>query len=265
MPPFWRIGDYQHNFGLRRLGYPGRGGQIPSYSSILINDFGASEVWPLVDIDSGTTVFAKVSSARNGTLQGLDLQNADGPVPGTLAPYFDGVNDYVNIITASLQSIFDLDKGAVFGWSKASGSGIWTDGSGRFIMSLQYDGVNYFRVAKSTSNNTMELSRRDSTGLHRLLYSPFSSTNWFSWGISWDTVADELKFFINGSQVGATLTGLGNWGGHGLVTALIGAVTTVPAQVWSGWLAYPSVWFGSVPTPTDFSNMTVAAAISGPE
>lgn len=245
-----------------RLAMPGVISSVP-YSSILINTYGASEVWPLVDIASGTTITAKVNTARNGTLAGWDLQNAAGPVPGTLAPFSDGTTtDSGNIFTTSLAGIFNGNVGSVFAWYRVANAGVWTDSTNRLGFVAQVNSTNLVRLLRDVASNTLRLERRGGGTVAVTDTSIGGSTAWFSLGLSWDTGGSaELKAFINGSQVGSTATGIGTFTGT-IVSAVIGASTTLTAN-WHGWLAYTAVRFGSIWTPTQFANMHNAAASAG--
>ena len=70
-----------------------------------------------------------------------------------------------------------------------------------------------------------------------------SMTDWFHFAMTYDSTADELKFWIDGVQSGATLTLNGAWAGALSATEVtIGANSTIPGSVWDGWLAYAAIW-----------------------
>ncbi|MBD3354305.1 MAG: hypothetical protein GF364_22675 [Candidatus Lokiarchaeota archaeon] len=236
-----------------------------SYATILEEDYGADEVWPLVDIASGTTIHAHVNSNRDGTLTGWDLQNAAGPVPGTSAPYSDGANDCGNIYTSNgsdeLADIFDPAEGSFLAWAKVQAASAWTDGESRHILTLGPNSNNRIVLLKNATDNTVIMSYKAGNHADQVVYNPFSSTDWFYIGMSWSVADDEVRAYLNGSQVGGTQTGLGTWAGD-LTNALIGAYFSTTA-IWHGLLAYAAVKFGSVWTPTQFSEMHAAAATAG--
>ena len=235
------------------------GGAVTPYSDILVNTYSASEVWPLVDISSGTVIAAKVNSARNGTLTGWDLQNAAGPVTGTLAPYSDGANDYGNLLTSGggvgLVDIFDGDVGIIFLFVKSD------ENATKYLARFRVDASNLIVLANQTSGQ-MQFQRYAGGGtvLAAETYT-YVGAGWYSVGMSWNTVADEVKTYINGGLKG-TYGSIGNFSGT-IDTALIGAATTVPQFVLNGYLAYLAVKFGSIWSPTDFLAMHNAAATAG--
>jgi hypothetical protein len=236
-----------------------------TYAQILVDDYGAAEVWPLVNIASGTTITAYVNAARNGTLTGWGLQNAAGPVPGTLAPYTDGVGDLGDVLTSGggvgLVDIFNGATGAVFGWVKKPA---W-DATSRTMF--------YVRNAPNTS--AIFIRELNATGFMRFEYvaggtgetiqqSGLSTTDWFSWALTWDISAGasgEVKAHINGSQIGSTATTLGTWAGP-ITSAYIGAVAA-GTFLHLGHMAYYAIKAGSVWSGAEIAAMHAAAATSG--
>lgn len=226
-----------------------------SYINSLVQLYGASEVWALDDI-SGTTALAAVSAARNGTYIGVSLNDTDGPVVGESerAGRWDGVNDGCNIDTASYRSIFNSSEGSVFGWVKVAAASVWTDSLFREFFRSFVDINNFIIARKANTNNTAEFYYT-AGGVTETLQTAFSSTAWFSWGISWSKPADQVKFYLNGVQVGATATGIGTWVGTPN-TNIIGTSSPVTfVSTMNGWLMYNAVRFGNIWTASDFLSM----------
>jgi hypothetical protein len=175
------------------------------------------------------------------------------------------VGDLGNILTSGggvgLADIFDGATGAVFGWVKKPA---W-DATNRTMF--------YVRNAPNTS--AIWIRELNSTGFMRFEYaaggttetiqqSGLSTTNWFSWALTWDISAGasgEVKAYINGSQIGSTATTLGTWAGP-ISLAYIGAVA---AGTWLhlGHMAYYAIKAGSVWSGAEIAAMHAAAATSG--
>jgi hypothetical protein len=252
---------------MRRAAVPvltGGGEAARSYATILHEDYGADEVWPLVDIASGTTIHAHVNGNRDGSLTGWDLQNAAGPVTGTQAPYSDGANDYGDIYTSNgsdgLNDIFDGGVGSIFMWLQTSS---WTDGNYGVGLILYVDSGNSLALRKQNVNNEYYW-RYEAGGTGHTHTKSVSPADWFSVGLSWNKDAGasgEVKFFWNGAQDGPTATGLGVWSGSLVSTrcSIGSAFGNGANNPWDGLLAYAAVKFGSIWTPTDFANMHAAA------
>lgn len=246
----------------------GKGGSLAnaarSYAEILRDDYGADEIWPLVDIASGTTIPAFVNSARNGTLTGWDLQNAAAPVPGTLAPYSDGANDYGNIYTSNgTTGLVDIWNGQLFSmfiW----GLPVWASGTVRRIIDIRASSSNLLLFGKNDAVGTVQYLYRANNVTKTINFSSESPSGWHSFGMSVSLGADEFKAFFDGAQAGTTQTSLGTWSGTPASTQTnIGSSPTVPTNVWNGHVAYCAMIFGSIWTPAQFLAMHNAAATAG--
>jgi hypothetical protein len=237
------------------------------YSSILINTYGASEVWPLVDIASGTIITAKANAARNGALAGWDLRNAAGPVTGTLAPYFDGADgsDYGDLDTVSHRSVFNGGIGSVVISGRVSNAADWSDGATRHLFVYKVDNSNWIYAIKHGTLGMRFVFVIG--GVTKVVTIGVLDTSWFQVGASWKDSANgnEAKVFANGSQSGATQTGFGAWAGTPTILSLASGTDNSSQNVWKGWLANHAVKFGSIWSPTDYANMYTALAGAGPE
>lgn len=259
--------------GLRiRSGFSAGAVITPTYAEVLRDTYLASEVWPLVNISAGTTISAFINSNRNGTLSGWALQNAAGPVTGTLAPSSDGVNDFGNIYTTSgvvgLQEIFNSSKGSMVIALQVSSAAIWTDGVIRKAIRISAAGTaNQIMIERIATNNRLRATYRAGSVTKSVDITGLSTTGWLLVGCSWDTVADEFKVYSGGSQFGATQTSLGVWSTPTLTSTgcVIGSNTTSGDQSWSGWLGYAFVKFGSVWTAAEFTGINAALATAGPD
>jgi hypothetical protein len=234
---------------------------MAGYGYILDNQFGASEVWDLVNIASGTAITARNDAARNGALVGWDLQNAAGPVAGTLAPLSSGNNDYGHIYTTSgavgLKEIFNPGVGWMSVCAKVLDGTVWPEAATRYLMVLYASGSNFINVYKDGTNLVF---RYDAGGtLEEHSKASMTETGWMQVVVTWDNTAGadgEVKFYYNGTQQGITKTALGTWVGD-LSASLrnnIGANTNA-AGGWNGWLAYAAVGFGATLTPTQVLDM----------
>lgn len=247
------------------------GGDTRTYAQTLVEDYGANEVWPLVDIATGTAIHAHVNGNRDGSLVGWDLQNAAGPVSGTQAPFIDGVNDYGNIYTSNgtdgLADIFDGQEGSLFIWAKVNSASVWSDSTVRYLVHLFAGSQDFIYIRKDNTENKLRLWYEANNAANQSNID-LSTTDWFSAGISWSLSAGadgEVKFFINGSQVGSTLTAIGSFSGSlNSTNCGLGSRTGNAANdVFHGYLAYPFMKFGSIWTPTQFQEMHDAASTAG--
>jgi len=229
----------------------------PTYAEILADDYGVSEVWPLVDIASGTAINAFVDTDRNGILTGWDLQNAAGPVAGTLAPYSDGVNDFGNVLSTALISAFN---GSVFSGILFTQALNWAV-SGT-MLKLQVDGNNYIVISNIATNR---LLLRYVAGGNIKQYLQINDSNlWrmYSWSV--DSGADSCEFFVNGLSV-ASFSGLGAFSSSDLTLAIVGAETLGPSAIFNGNMAYLGLKFGAALTPTEHAGIWAVRLTGGPD
>jgi len=188
-------------------------------------------------------VTARSNGARNGAYTGVTL-GQPGIGDGRTAALYDGLNDYDSIHTANFVAAFNPSEGTVLAWARVSAAGVWTDGAQREIFNLQVDIQNRIQIHKGAANNRTdwryEANNTDNTNSDFA----FTSTDWFSVGITWSVAADEARHFRNGVQFGATQNGLGVWvGALNAGNTVIGALGTVPTNnVWDGYLAHVSIW-----------------------
>jgi len=176
----------------------------------------------------------------NGDITGATV-NQDAGNRLKKAYLFDGTNDYVDVYSPELNSIFDPTKGTLLAFAKVSGAGVWTDNTLRAIFRLDVDGTNtnLLAIQKSNTHNTVNCfyiagSNIDKVGITT------STTGWFLVAMTWDTVADELKAYFNGMQSGSTVSGLGIWAGNLNPTkTTIGSINTAPTSVFDGLICHP--------------------------
>jgi hypothetical protein len=223
------------------LGVPGligAGGAKPLIS--LLQEYADSEsgvYWGVQD--SNSTCVAYPNTALNGTHTGVTLQQT-GPA-GTLAGLYDGSNDYTDVITAGLQSLFDPTIGSIVLFARMANAGVWTDTVPRVMLAFTADAQNYVQIRRWSTDGLIKF-RYEANNIEEVVDDTTlnGSTNDFALGITWDTSADggngEFKAYCNGSQVGATLAIGGVWAGT-LASATIGALNTTPSVVHNGYLS----------------------------
>jgi len=216
--------------------------------------------WPLWETSGATADNLEGTAARDGAYTGVTLNSSTGP-DGKPVPLFDGTNDYVDIYSASLNTAFSGAEGTVFLWGKVSGVGVWTDGSNRELISLYVDGNNYIFIRKNSGNNTLTYYYNADGALEVTAKAAISETGWMALGLTWSMSSGgdgQVKAYYNGAQESATDTSLGTWAGSfNAARTLVGAGTTVPAAVFSGYLAHVAIWT----TPLTAAQMLALATV----
>lgn len=195
--------------------------------------------WPLAEA-SGSTALDASGNGRDGAYTGVTL-GASGIGDGRSAASFDGSTSRANVFSASLAAAFSGAAGTVCGWARMSGSGVWSDATNRYLFELNVNAQNRVSILRSTTNGVVTLAYRGGNVLKQLNTAAQSSLAFLHYALTWDTVADQVKAYLNGAQIGATQTTLTPFTGTPAV-AVIGAQTAVPAAVWSGTIAHVALW-----------------------
>jgi len=192
-----------------------------------------------------------VNSAQNGTYTGVTLANSQSPF---VAPYFDGVNDFVNIYSAALNTSFDTDELTINQFILPYSSDFWTDGVGHTFVHISADGNNKVYMTKAGTNGRLECRYYGNVGggaVDLVTVDGNSDTSWFMLSMTVSKTADELKFYKNGSQIGTTQTGLPTWQGALINTGcIIGAFATTPAFPHKGYLVHTTIFNTALSQPT---------------
>jgi len=196
--------------------------------------------WSMAE-PSGSVALDESGNGRSGAYTGVTLGNA-GVGDGRTAAGFDGATAYNNVYGAGLAGAFNGAEGTAFVWGKVSAAGIWTNGVEGRLLSIRVDNSNSIMLRKYTSNNTLRVFYiAGATGLTVDITT--STTGWFHLAVTWSKAADQVKAYFQGTQSGATQTGLGVWAGALQATGVnVGAALTTPANVFNGLEAHAAIF-----------------------
>lgn len=198
--------------------------------------------WPMGEANglfaNDASGFGRAAAAYTGVDLGLG-----GIGDGRTAPLFDGVNDYCNIYSAGLASAFNGLEGSFGGWFQVSGAGVWTDSTSRDAGVVLVNGSNYVQIARPTNNGVISCIYTAGGTVKSVSISGLSTTGWIHLFVTWSKSGDAFKAYLNGAQSGATQTGLGTFAGALSSTrTVLGATSTTPTAVTSGYLAHWGLW-----------------------
>jgi len=234
---------------------------VPSYSSTLIAISPSHLIayWKL-DETAGTTAADSSGHSRTGSYSGVTL-NATTFLNGDPAASFDGIDDDVNIYSSSLASAFSGTEGTLAAWVRVNNSAVWTSGTTAYVVDLRADASNRIVLEKASASNSFLLFATLGGVNSSITKSSFSSTSWFHLVITWSKSSNQVKAYVNGTQTGSTLTGLGTWTGSlNSTNAIIGALDTSNNSPWPGNISNVAVW----DTALGASDVTTLATVSGP-
>jgi len=206
----------------------------------------------------GETALVDQSLEGNDAVADTVTFGVEGIGDGHKAGSFDGSNSFVNAHSTALNADFDGEEYTFFGWARVASSSVWSDSSERNIARFTVDGSNVIIIRKTATNDNLQgLMIAGGTNDNVNSTALAGTTDWFSWALTSSLAADELKFYLNGDQVGATQTGLGTFVGNLLSTGTVfGASNTTPLVVWSGNLAHNAVWNTPI-TANQIKNLSI--------
>ena len=193
-----------------------------------------------MDEGSGATALDFSGNGHNGAYTGVTWDGTAPPMGGQ-APYFDGVNDYLDMYSAGFAAAFDMDEGCVLIWMKNDD---WTNTPTDTALRIRRNAANEVKIFQGGVSGRVTYLHEGDNVVDSVTEDSFSGTAWISAMISWSVADDELIAYKNGVQVGITQTGLIASTGSGLSTTqtIIGAADTGPAGQWAGYLAHCAVW-----------------------
>lgn len=236
------VADYGYPL---RLGVTPSDGSTPAYSnatnavsSPLVQAILAlpslASYWALDDL-SGTTAVNKVSATLNGSTSGATVnQNINDNIMKAYS--LDGVNDYVDVYSAAFNTAFLPSRGTAFAFINGTNLNNVTT---RRVFFWSAAGSNFASITKTSTANTLAWQYVANGTSKTVTTGGFSSATWYFMALTWDTGADEVKAFINGTQSGSTQTGLGVWvGALASTTTVIGSSNNSGSQPWEGYLAH---------------------------
>jgi hypothetical protein len=194
--------------------------------------------WPLDEV-SGAVANCEVDSNQDGTYTGVTLgQNVvDDNGVSFIAPYFDGANDFANVWTATLNTVFNGAEGSFSVWVRMGNAGTWSDGLSRAVWHFRVNGNNYIQIVKGVAAGNMYVGRNSGGVWDSVGAAGLSSTDWMHIVTTWSETDDELKLYIDNTLIGTAVT-LGAWAGGAMITSCIGAADIVPSWVSNAWISH---------------------------
>lgn len=196
--------------------------------------------WPLWEA-SGSVAECLVNSAQNGTYVNAPTLGQPGIGDGRACPLFDGVDQYVNIYSAALNSVWNGQEFTVVAWAKVSAAGVWTDGAWGRIVAIGASSSNLVTISKSLANNRLDFDFLGGgvydSGVHTT-----SETGWLPVAITVSDGDDRIDYWVDGVSVGND-SGVGTWAGALHATlCCIGAKNTAAADPFSGYVAHVALF-----------------------
>lgn len=198
--------------------------------------------WPLAEL-SGSVARDESGNARDGAYTATTLGSI-GIGDRRTAATFNGTTSYCNVYGASLAGAFMGAEGTLALWMQVSGAGFWSDTvTTRRMAYFLADTNNRVYLQKTTTANQLTAVYIAGGTNKSINYATSAPLTFFHVALTWSKAADAFKLYINGTQVGSTLTGLGTWAGAMSSTnATIGCGGIGPFNVHDGNLAHVALF-----------------------
>jgi len=179
-------------------------------------------------------------AGNDGTYVGTTLANKISPL---VAPFFDGINDEVDIYTSGLNTLFNGAENSVNLFAQVASADVWATGLNQHLIDFRTTvSADYWVIRKSSTLNDIDFLRKGAT-LSQVLGIDVGTphgVNWFMLSMTISESSDEMKCFVNASQVGSTQTGLGSWSNNLLSTQVkIGRYLNT---IFNGYICHVAIW-----------------------
>ena len=174
--------------------------------------------------------------------------------------HFDGIYSYLDCYSPELVRNYQGDETTIIFRAKVESPAIWTDGLqhglfGFYPFNANTDEFGAINIYKDVGNNNISFFCALESGFFNLHTTPLSSSLWFSVAITFSQLGNEMKMYLNGVQVGTTVSPLSAWNdaypiSNGL---LFGGTSTGVLNKWAGWMADGIIGWSKVASPQQIS------------
>ena len=151
---------------------------------------------------------AKVNNLAKANIGKINSITAPVSWSNTYSIDLDGTNDYMT--ADGIFNDISVSAGTVSMWIKLDSTSI-----NGVLIKADVDTNNQLGMAYLNSTTKMRFQYKAGGTNTKIDHSVSieNDGNWHHVVVTWDTSADQLKGYIDGSQVGSTVTGLGTWSG----------------------------------------------------
>ena len=151
---------------------------------------------------------AKVNNLAKANIGKINSITAPVSWSNTYSIDLDGTNDYMT--ADGIFNDISVSAGTISMWTKLDSTSI-----NGVLIKADVDTNNQLGMAYLNSTTKMRFQYKAGGTNTKIDHSVSieNDGNWHHVVVTWDTSADQLKGYIDGSQVGSTVTGLGTWSG----------------------------------------------------
>lgn len=137
------------------------------------------------------------------------------------------------------------DKGSIVVPAQVANAGVWADGILRYLVNIATPSSSIF-INCPVGVNSIHFRYTANGAVSLQTTGGLANVDFASYGMTWDVSAGatgEVRYYINGVASGPTDAAIGTWlGDVNPAACVLGASSTVPANVWSGNIAPVPIW-----------------------
>lgn len=195
------------------------------------------------DENIGSTAKDSSATAADGAYGGTVTLGQPGIGDDSLSTLYGGGRISLATPISTLNSAFVTTLGTLFCCARIINPSVWIDATTRVAFEIGADANNRVFLSKLNTNNTLQISHR-AGGTVKSASVTTSTTDWFSFGMTWDKANDQVIGYFNGAPMGAAVTGLGIWTGSlsSSFTAIGDFNSAGGGAPWSGYLGPVAAW-----------------------
>lgn len=188
--------------------------------------------------DWGTYPSANDISANDydGTYTGATLAHRPAPrgIKG-YAPFFDGVNDVVDIYDVGLDTTFNKVEGTFVSWIAKPD---WSVEAVTRPCYISVDAQNRFYLQDYPANQ-MLIGLEKSDIVTAFNFTGLTGQDWYMFSCTWDASAPYFRAYLNGVYKGQNTNAHGTWvGNFNSNYTVIGAGSTSAGNAFAGWISH---------------------------
>jgi len=224
--------------------------KIPYYQKVLaIQPANLLSYWTMEDA-SGPTIDDKSSNEFNAAVESGTLTfGVAGIGDGKTAIRFPG-NAWAGGQSAGYIAAWNGAEQTIAAWVKASGAGMWADSAYRYIIRFYAGADDRVAIFRTSANGIIRFEYMAGATTKYLDVTDLAYTDWVHFCITVSKTNDRLRAYVNGTQFGADITGLGVYAG----TMEWMSIGSDGSNSWSGDMAHVCTWSKEL-TPAEVASL----------
>ncbi len=164
------------------------------------------DIWSTFDQPGTNICIDSVSGFRNGIYQNLPtLQGALGPDSSNKVALFNGINQWVNVLTSSLQSVLNFTAGTLLAWIQIP-TAKWNDATAYYFAEFRVDGNNALTFRKGAANQPAFLYTQAGVPV-TVFQNIVGDSGWWPFVFTWSIPNTRSRIYVKSVLAGPAVLG----------------------------------------------------------